>query len=89
MYRQLTSFQEGRDCVLVVYRSSRRPKTDARIRSRCCSQGDERHQGGELLLAVVLGASCPRLVRDTTGGISDAGAADRLPKFRSELECGV
>ncbi|MBB4944294.1 DNA invertase Pin-like site-specific DNA recombinase [Streptosporangium album] len=29
MYRQLTSFQEGRDCVLVVYRSSRRPKTDA------------------------------------------------------------
>ena len=35
---------------------------------------DERHQGGELLLVVVLGGVRPRLVGHPAGGVGDAGA---------------
>ena len=37
-------------------------------------EGDEGHQGGELVLVVVLGGVRPGLVGDTTGGVGDAGA---------------
>src|ERR1039458_1779747 len=36
--------------------------------------GDEGHQGGELVLVVVLGRVRPGLIGDTTSGVGDAGA---------------
>jgi hypothetical protein len=37
-------------------------------------EGDSGHQGGELVLVVVLGGIRPSLVGDTTGRVGDAGA---------------
>jgi hypothetical protein len=37
-------------------------------------QSDERHQGGELVLVVVLGGMGPGLVGDAAGGVGEAGA---------------
>jgi DNA-binding CsgD family transcriptional regulator len=37
-------------------------------------EGDEAHQGGELVLVLVLGGIRPGLVRDPTGRVGDAGA---------------
>ena len=40
----------------------------------CVDTRDERHQGGELVLVVVLGGVRPGLVGDAAGGVGDAGA---------------
>jgi RNA polymerase sigma-70 factor (ECF subfamily) len=45
--------------------------------------GDDRHQGGELLLVVVLGGVRPGLVRDPAGRVSDAGGLLRQLQGRA------